>query len=267
MRRCDRKLLPLLEEWTAVDVVMTKFEIVYFDASDSESESGAYAASIREALTATHGGKGLRLKDVAEGRKVVGHLAISSIDTIHVERVLPHDERHLDHSLDEAEQDAVLVQEEYWKAEGDRTMRGRASSWQRMKEDRLKIHSTHGTLYLRFYNDLDDATQNEERWRMESEDEGSLYKNNAFQWCQTLVRLCGIEQLYHQKLPNFGEGDSEELRDYMEVVNPNERNVRRLGGLVGQLHRRLSSANLVGEQFTSTRRMSIGSDDSEDLWA
>ncbi len=37
MRRCERRLLPLLNRWDLVDVTMTKYELVYFDATDTTS--------------------------------------------------------------------------------------------------------------------------------------------------------------------------------------------------------------------------------------
>lgn len=36
MKRCDRKVLPLLDKWAAVDIVMTKYEIVHFAAGDAD---------------------------------------------------------------------------------------------------------------------------------------------------------------------------------------------------------------------------------------
>ena len=52
----------------------------------------------------------------------------------------------------------------------------------------------------------------------ENETEGDLFKNNAFQWCQTIGRLVGTSKL-KQDLPHFGDDDNEELRDYLIVVD------------------------------------------------
>ena len=89
MRRCDRKVLPFLDEWTAVDVVMTKYELVFFEVDDNLAQTGDQKTrDIRDAIMATKGGKGLRLCDVAHSRKVVGHDEIDEIDYLQVERIL-----------------------------------------------------------------------------------------------------------------------------------------------------------------------------------
>jgi hypothetical protein len=226
MRRCDRKLLPLLNHWSAVDVVITKWEIVYLDASSVEDIQGAgYTAeeisnreSVRQAVIATKGGKGLRLRDVAMGRKVVGHLGLSAVDAIHVERILHPDNGEYDEQA--ASDDKQDIQAEFWKKSGSdsHSHLSRTFRWAHVKEDRLKIHSIHGTLFLRFYSDLDDNESHHKRCANEKESEGSIFKNNAFQWCQTIVRLCGINQL-KQKLQHFGDDDADELRDYLVVVD------------------------------------------------
>eukprot|EP00593_Proboscia_inermis_P002534 CAMPEP_0171294074 /NCGR_PEP_ID=MMETSP0816-20121228/2445_1 /TAXON_ID=420281 /ORGANISM="Proboscia inermis, Strain CCAP1064/1" /LENGTH=219 /DNA_ID=CAMNT_0011765521 /DNA_START=486 /DNA_END=1142 /DNA_ORIENTATION=- len=101
MRRCERRLPPLLKEWLQVDAVLTKYEIVLLEVCDilNENREGSSDENIlriiaeenpmrgtpsleqlnkaHKALVATHGGKGLRLRDVICGRKVVGHLLLS----------------------------------------------------------------------------------------------------------------------------------------------------------------------------------------------
>ena len=227
MRRCDRKLLPLLDVWSSVDVVITKWEIVYLDASDVDDMQGAgYSEeeissieSIRQAVVATKGGKGLRLRDVALGRKVVGRLELSAVDAIHVERIMPPDNGEYIEQF--ASDDKKEIPTEFWKKTGsdsEAALLSRTSRWARVKEDRLRIHSIHDTLVLRFYSDLDDSECHHERCVNEQENHGPIFKNNAFQWCQTIVRLCGINQL-KQKLPHFGDDDANELRDYLIVVD------------------------------------------------
>ena len=227
MRRCDRKLLPLLDKWSIVDVVITKWEIVYFDASDVEGTYGPeyseedikHIENVRQAVIATKGGKGLRLKDVAMGRKVVGHLELSSVDSVNVERIMPTESGVLpEEAFSDSSND---VQVEFWKSsskkECDTTKLPREYRWSRVKQDGLRVQSGFGTLLLRFYSDLDESESHPERWTNENETKGPLFKDNAFQWCQTIVRLCGINQL-KQKLPHFGDDDDEELRDYLVVV-------------------------------------------------
>jgi len=228
MRRCDRKLLPLLDKWVVVDVVMTKHEIVYFDATDIDdtvSEGEQKMLDIREAIIATKGGKGLRLRDVAYGRRVVGHQELSTIESIQVERVLPHENHEV------ASTDICVAADEYWKPKASKVEAGSSPSrecrWSKVKEDRLKIKTKHDTLYLRFYSDLEGCESHLERVANEKEDQGPLFKNNALQWCQTLGRLCGTTQLHHQNLDHFGDNDDGELRDYLVIVDTDGHEKRR----------------------------------------
>jgi len=228
MRRCDRKLLPLLDKWTIVDVVITKWEIVYFDASDVEGALGSayteedikHIESVRQAVIATKGGKGLRLRDVAMGRKVVGHLELSHVDSVYVDRVMPAENGVLPE--EGASDGSKDVQVEFWKASSkstdDNAQLSREYRWSRVKQDRLRVQSEFGTLLLRFYMDLDESESHAERCANELETEGPLFKDNAFQWGQTIVRLCGINQL-KQKLPHFGDDNDDELRDYLVVID------------------------------------------------
>lgn len=226
IRRCDRKLLPYVDQWSVVDVAMTKFEIVYFEVSDAdkieeEEEDGEDRITIaqrvkdvKSAITATRGGKGLRIRDVAYGRKIVGRLEFSSIEAIQVERIMPHgisDEGIYDYDSH--------ISDEYWK---DNPIAIEPSvrhvRWSKVKEDRLKLETGHSTLYLRFYSDLDNCEHNIDRVMRESETEGPLFKNNAFQWCQTIGRLVGTSLLQQTYLGGGNQHD--ELRDYLIVAEP-----------------------------------------------
>lgn len=220
MRRCDRKLLPILDAWSVVDVVMTQTEIVYFDANyaDKHMEESESVKGILEAVVATKGGKGLRLCDVAAHRRIVGHLELAEIESITVERVLPSSDDVLTDS-DETEDGIINV--EWWKgpthqAEGKQRL-SRSERWSKVKEDRLRIQATNDRiLYLRFYSDLEDAEHHLERLTTENDIEGDLVKNNALQWAQTIVRFLGPDRL-QQSLPHFGDGTVDELRDYLVV--------------------------------------------------
>jgi hypothetical protein len=217
MRRCDRKVLPILNDWTAVDVIMTKYEMVYFDATDKAADTG-----LLEALKATRGGKSLRLKDVAIGRRVVGHLEFSEIESVLVHRFFP------DHSA-ESEIGSIrgASQVEFWIA----AHLHHSEMWNTIKQDQLRIKTVDGReLVLRFYSDLEDAQQHPEHFGPNTEEVGPIYKNNAFQWAQTIGRYCGPIQL-KQKLPHFGDQTDEELRDYLFVVKDDHKHLHHRGDL------------------------------------
>ena len=238
MRRCHRRLLPLLTKWTAVDVVMTQFELVYFEAFDPMEKNTTLLA-----IQATHGGKGLRLCDVTVGRKIVGHLDLSDVTEVHVERDMPVEDIAL-LNAGEVASDEIELQFEYWSKPKDRKpdtiTPSRSIRFAKIKEDRLKLTSMHGTLYLRFYSDLEDAEAHLERSSAENELQGPLAKDIAFQWAQTIARLNGREQL-KQNLPHFGDGTSEELRDYLEIVSEKDR----------KSHNRVRSGLAFGQNFFS----------------
>jgi hypothetical protein len=225
-------------------LVITKHEIVYFDASDVDDPSSTkYSPDdlramelTRQALRATKGGKGLRLRDVAAGRKVVGHIAISAVDSVHVERHLPHEEDadRLDAEGQIERQDTFWGVNETTEHFANNDCPCREARWAKLKEDHLLIHSVYGTLCFRFYSDLKDAEAHRDRCLSEREETGSIFKNNALLWCQTVVRLCKRAQL-RQKLDHYGDGDDEELRDYLRVVDPKkEAHYRVLGKLRGR---------------------------------
>ena len=75
-------------EWITVDIVNISSEIVYFEIENDTQERGK-RETLRLALQATKGGNGLRLIDVAEGRKVVGHLGCTDITQVYVEGDMP----------------------------------------------------------------------------------------------------------------------------------------------------------------------------------
>jgi hypothetical protein len=195
---------------------MTRFEIVYFDATEPALNPEADAACQR--LRATKGGKGLRLKDVAAGRKVFGHLPLSEITVLAIERCMPcRNQPNCDDSPA-----GVVPESEHWIVGRRHDSRDRV--WRMVKQDRLAVHTAHGrTLYLRFYSDLD-KSQALVDWRTDDPGKGDrLTRNNAFQWIQTLGRFCGREQL-HQQLSHLGEGSEDELRDYLVVHQNGEQN-------------------------------------------
>jgi len=233
MRRCDHKVLPFLDKWTVVDVVMTKYEIVYFDVNDINNtqenyQREQYTENVRQALIATKGGKELRLSDVLFGRRIIGQLSLDDIEAVNIERILPHT---FDATNQITDQVTTPTPDEYWKevkhdrvpntvTEGEtlnvEAVRSRCNRWSDVNEDRLKLKTKHDTLYLRFYNDLDNAEQNLERMKAENDGKGPVVNNNSILWCQTIGRLVGATKL-DQELPHFGDMNDDELRDYIII--------------------------------------------------
>jgi len=209
MRRCDRKLLPMLDKWSVVDVVMTRFDIVYFDAGGVDALDTS--DSVREALIATNGGKGMRLCDIATGRRIVGRLSLEEIECATVER-----EVHVDGEKPEEDGpdvDATWI--EWWMKPHEESSKppNRAVRWNSIQEDRLCLHTANeGTLYLRFYSDLEDAENHPEHFQTGPDNDGAIFKNNSFQWVQTIGRFLGPEHL-KQSMPNFNTPN--ELKDYL----------------------------------------------------
>merc|ERR1711862_919270 len=80
MRRCEIMLLPLVGEWTLVDVVLTGHELVLFDVIENERSS-----SQSSALSSKNGGKGQYLHEVAKGRKIVSQFSLEEVDFINIE--------------------------------------------------------------------------------------------------------------------------------------------------------------------------------------
>ena len=230
MRRCDRKFLPLLDKWTTVDVLITRFEVVYLEvaADDTYGEGSTSVDGIREALRATKGGKGLRLCDVVASRKVTGRVGLADIKCLHVERYLPYDDDDLEVDSAMANDGPTVEVEsiEYWRLSKSRpsllnsyNKSSRTQRWCHVKEDHLRIETAGGTLILRFFADLEDAKQNPEHLSDDFEATGKLFQNNALQWAKSIVNLCGPEQLTKQDMSHFGENSSEELRDYLVIVD------------------------------------------------
>lgn len=88
--------------------------------------------------------------------------------------------------------------------------------WTLMQEERLKLSTTSGTLFFRFYSDL--AYFEAEKSGDAPKNLQIITKDIAFQWAETVSRICGRDQL-EQTLPHFGENNDDELRDYLEVVH------------------------------------------------
>jgi hypothetical protein len=212
MRRCDWMLPPLVDHWRAVDVVMTEKEIVLLEAIDLETPSNGQEKQTQHItqriLAATRGGKDVRLRDAVVGRKILGHVDLSAVDMVTVERYPPTLSKEFDvdrdHELD-------LLKDEYWEDHVSPLPKAsRSARWKSVTEDQLKIHtSAGGIFYLRFFCDL---KANEGRM------DTSLLAIAALEWCHAIVRNRGPQHLA-QKLPHFGDGQIElEMGDYLQVV-------------------------------------------------
>ncbi|GAX22531.1 hypothetical protein FisN_14Hu153 [Fistulifera solaris] len=257
MRRCDRKLLPILNRWTVVDVVLTRFEIVYFEILNAD-EAAKRDDPVRKALKATKGGKGLRLCDVAKGRRIIGRLEISEIESMTVQR---HNGA-VDTADDEKNRpDTDVRAVEYWKdAPVSSVHFSHLSRWNQSRQDQLHIKTIHGrTLCLRFYSDLEST----ELGANGVTNNAAIDKNNAFQWVQTIGRFCGRDQL-KQHLPHFGDGTDDELRDYLVEQHHASEEIDKMGprrgstgDLRGLLGRKTGKAENADSPMKRSFRMSF----------
>jgi len=189
---------------------MTRFELVYFAAEDVD-DGGLDAAGYEalESLQNTRGGKGLRLHNVAKGRRVVGHVQMSDVTSVRVERSQG--------STPAPENSNVEVAKtELWKhrISSSKTSAKRGERWGAVTQDLLKLGTKQSqTLYLRFYSDLEEQEQVRDTGIIGQNT--SLHKDNALHWAQTIGRVCG--RRLNQELPHFGEGSDAELMDYLEI--------------------------------------------------
>lgn len=226
MRRCECKWQWLKSRgdlsWEVVDVVMTEFEIVWFDATASstywdEAENNRIQIVKGDMKK---GGKGLHLSDVSSGREVLGRLALTDIDHISIQRIMPSTEvpHSTDPTLDLEATNQQYIFKEYWKDYDDscNLTLPLDKHWEDITEDRLILHSSQGTLSLRFFVDLYDVVE------PASSGETIEKKQGALLWCESISHLCGKSQL-KQKLPHFGENRNDELNDFIEVITRNRR--------------------------------------------
>jgi len=219
MRRCQCKLLPLIDKWTTVDIVLTKHEIVWFDATKLSVLSGESDAQVREtirkAIKDTKGGKGLPLCDMAIGRTILGRMSVADVNKVNIQRrhateiTLKQNRSHYD---EENRSTSDAFRREFWEDhDNNNTINASTSSlsshsrWLRITEDRLKLISAQNTVLLvRFLTDLchEEALLNED----------SLFgqANGALQWCQCIYHL-------KQKSPHFEDTHQDPL-DIVEVV-------------------------------------------------
>jgi hypothetical protein len=182
MRRCERLLLPHLPRLSVVDVVLTEFDLVYLDVTDSFAINEGQK-EIRNAISATSGGKNLPLRVVLMGRKILGHAEVQNILSVSVQRystaavskVMAEDMAKTSFWL--------FFQTEYWKpsVQGENPKLNETSvvaQGQRghKEQQQLQITLPEGVLSLRFFCDLEHAEEEEQT-------------SEASVWCKALTRF------------------------------------------------------------------------------
>jgi hypothetical protein len=122
MRHCERRLLMLLNRWDLVDVALTEYELVYFEATDTTSlNSGSTRTNstlqrdrdlVIDALISTEGERDLLLRELTPGRRILGHFDLRRVNFVKVQHRLrpPHPEAAV--TVDNKKH---LIAHEYWE--------------------------------------------------------------------------------------------------------------------------------------------------------
>lgn len=219
MRRCERRLLPFLDEWQVVDVVLTSHELVLFDAYE-ESECDIFDPKID---ISNNGGKGLRLCDVAKGRKILSQFDLDDIDFVDIEHRL----EAVSDSISDVERGHEQLLE-FWQGGNDHiadyTSHKMNMRWCNVNEDRLKVHFKSGggtTLFMRFAVDLKEMERR--KLELHAGEKLSDIGRQAKVWCRTIAHLRGAYNLTMQSLPHFN--DDQEMDDFIELC-PREEEIQ-----------------------------------------
>lgn len=247
MRRCDWMLPPFVDHWRTVDVVITDKEIVILEAIDVNDMDVSTSKMNRlngiwRSIVATKGGIGMRLRDMVDGRKVLGHVDMTSIDSLNVER---YPAFFCSGGAVEALHGDDYLREEYWSSGASAPDQGaRTARWKAICEDQLKIHSVDSSTYLRFHRDLK---------LKEQDNEAPLCLISAFKWCKAIGRVRGSHNLA-QKLPHFYHGDDMEFLDYVHVTTrgSGEENHRRVNKIESWVKKVASHAKPSLHRSTSS---------------
>ena len=198
MRRCQQKLLPLLDEWFIADIILTDSEIIWFDATAPVSTN---RFNLR--LSRTHGGYGMRVSEVSRGRTVIGRLSLRDIKAISIEHRLPtqNTDGMIANKVSTEEADIGMsdaaFQMEFWEEtlEKESSFSPTAKRWERVAYDMLVIHSDRGTLVLRFLVDLLDGEEAITKRSIQDHDiqnESILgSRHEASGWCDTISKKIG----------------------------------------------------------------------------
>lgn len=190
MRRCERRILPYLDEWMLVDVVLTNHELVIFDVADNY-DSFARIDMSRNAVMSKSGGKGMRLCDVAAGRKILSQFELDDINLVDIEHRKPVEGDRLVEDIERNDQQHLL---EYWQGaicdDGDYNLVEMNHRWDNVNEDRLKIRFSCSTLYLRLIVDLKEM-ESRSMGNLSEADNAGLTSSVGAQtqlWCRTIAR-------------------------------------------------------------------------------
>jgi len=216
MRRCEMRLLPLVNEWEIVDVVITKHELILFDV-----QSAPDIDAIRT-FTKKWKARELRLCSVAKGRKVMDKFNLDDVNFVDIE----HRAAILggtDSGDIETNRNNLL---EYWEGgnffdgNNDAANDTMEKRWCNVNEDRLKIHfkCTQMTLFLRFMADLK-YMEDRSKVSLVAADDSDLMNHVGMEtkvWCRTIARLRGANNL-KQNLPHFGNDSNNEMEDFIEL--------------------------------------------------
>jgi len=188
LRRCQRKILPMLPDWVIVDVALSEYEMVLIDVNSDDGQEST-KRNMLDALGATAGGKGLRMCDVVAGRNIVFHVNVAEVTSAMVEQFGPSDlESRKRPSIVRVNVNSEAFTSEYWKVDSTvgSSFQDISSKWERVTENRCRIVFGMNTLVMRFFADLDRERDNTSTDQQSSE---------ALIWCQTIVRICGPRQL------------------------------------------------------------------------
>jgi hypothetical protein len=190
MRRCERLLLPFLDEWTVVDAALTSRELILFNALDDDTvDSLAPDHAISNFI---NGGKGMYLCDVARGRRIVCQFNLDEIELVEIEHRVAITQNNIISEDVEVNNSNNLP--EYWQGGNISSEGYQVSSmnkrWRHVNEDRLKIRFKHQTLFLRFVADLKEM---EHKSKDSNSGDNSLNITahvgaEAKLWCRTIAR-------------------------------------------------------------------------------
>jgi hypothetical protein len=173
-----------------VDVVLTNHELVIFDVADNY-DSFARIDMSRNAVMSTSGGKGMRLCDVAAGRKILSQFELDDINLVVIEHRKPAEGDRLVEDIERNDQQHLL---EYWQGaicdDGDYNLVEMNHRWDNVNEDRLKIRFSCSTLYLRLIVDLKEM-ESRSMGNLSEADNAGLTSSVGAQtqlWCRTIAR-------------------------------------------------------------------------------
>lgn len=256
MRRCEMRLIPLVNQWVVVDVVITSHELILFDSV--ENEDGLRLMPTDFSAFNNNGGRNARLCDIARDRKVLDKFNLEDVDFVDIEHRKPSTEGN--DVTDQEDIEAINSNNllEYWEGGNcsidDHQSDAMDKRWSRVDEDRLKIHfnANQMTLFLRFFVGLKEME--EKKSSHSFADDPNLMNHVGAQtklWCRTIARceclslilgvylyemtksephtfrfanfdrLRGANNL-RQNLPHFGDDGDGELEDFIEVCDRND---------------------------------------------